>query len=127
YLEPVMTEPVEMFNPSDATGRAGRLRTGRMTGTIAVVVRNSMGAAVGGGEVEVRSRKLNYLSEYRWMLQRIADEAAEAAQSHFAPSSLTAFRPAHAGSAETVYQRFAFVSSLLASTDFDASLRLILN
>lgn len=121
----VVLEPVEVFNPSNASGHTGRLRPGRATGTITVVARSTTGTLLGTGNVEVRSRKLNYLSEYRWMLQRIADEAAEAAQSHFAPSALPAFSPSTEGHAETLYQRFSFVRALLGSAEFDAALQLV--
>jgi len=123
----VMVEPQEMFNPTDIGGLEGRLRPGRSTGTVSVIVHDEELAEVGTCEFEVRSRKLDYLSEYRWMLQRIAAEAAEILQSHFASSSLGVFRPDTIGTAETLYQRFAFIQSLLSSAEFEGALQVVLN
>lgn len=124
---PITVDPEDLFNRSDVDGKSGRLRPGRSTGTVSVKVRDGDRRLIGHCQLEVRSKKLNYVSEYRWMLQRIADEAAEVAQSSFAASSLGAFRPANAGSAEGLYQRFAFIQSLLAADDFRASLQMILH
>lgn len=126
-IGPVVIEPEEMFSASDDTGMSGRLRTERRTGTVVAAVTAASDSVSRRCELEVRSRKLEYLSEYRWMLQRIADEAAEAVQSQFAASSLTAFQPSSRGLAETVYQRFAFIQSLLGTTEFDAAIRLVIN
>lgn len=122
----VLVEPHELFDASDANGLVGRLRPRRSTGTVSIQARAPDGLLLGTSEVEVRSRKLNYLSEYRWMLQRIADESAEAVQSQFAASKLGAFRPHSIGDSETLYQRFAFIQSLLGSSEFRSSLAVLL-
>ena len=123
----VIVEPRELFDPSDSSGTTGRLRTRRSTGTVEVVVEDQTGALLGTCEIEVRARKLEYLSEYRWMLTRIAEEAAEILQSRFAASSLGVFRPDRAGTAETLYQQFAFLQAYLESEEFQDALQLILN
>ncbi len=123
----VIVEPVELFNASSTDGLSGRLRPKRSTGTVAVSVLDDERTVIGRCEFEVRARKLDYRSEYRWMLQRIADEAAEILQSRFAASSLGVFRPQTTANAETLYQRFAFIQSLVGSDEFAASLQLILN
>ena len=119
--------PEVMFNRSDGSGKSGRLRPGRATGTVHVTVLGEDDHVIGRCQFEVRSRKLDYLSEYRWMIQRIADEAAEVLQSSFAASSLGAFRPAATGTAQGLYQRFAFLQSLLAGDEFRAALQTILH
>jgi hypothetical protein len=123
----VAVTPEEIFNTSDGGGKTGRLRPGRSTGTVHVAVVGENRHVIGRCQFEVRSRKLNYLSEYRWMILRIADEAAEVLQSSFAASSLGAFRPAATGTAEGLYQRFAFIQSLLAGDEFRAALQTILH
>ena len=120
-------EPVEIFDRSDSSGLNGRLRPRGYTGTVNIQVRRPDSRLIGQLDVEVRSRKLDYLSEYRWMVQRIADEAAEAVQSYFAAGTLTAFRPSGIGEAETLYQRFAFLHSLLGSSEFQDALGVIQN
>lgn len=122
---PVVLEPTELFSPSSADAREGRLRTGTSTGIVEIRALSLAGEELGRGEIEVRSRKLNYLSEYRFMLQRIADEAAELVQLQFAPSLLRAFRPEGVGDAQTLYQRFAFVEAFVGSDEFEDALQLI--
>ncbi len=78
-------------------------------------------------DVEVRSRKLNYESEYRGMLLRLAEEGAELVQSSFAASSLPTFAPDKDTPADTLYQRFAFVQSFIDSGLFDESLEILRN
>lgn len=123
----VIIEPTELFDSSQSDGREGRLRPGRSTGTVTASVIHPDGAPIGFCELEVRARKLDYLSEYRWMLQRIAEEAAEIVQSRFAASALSVFQPDETRSPETIYQRFAFIQSLLDSEEFNGSIQLILN
>ena len=53
------------------------------TGIINVVVRSG-DQSVGQLELEVRSRKLEYRSEYRWMLRDIADRMTELLMNRFA-------------------------------------------
>jgi hypothetical protein len=125
--ERVVIEPTELFSPSDASGCTGRLRPRRATGSVVIQVRDRRtGTVLGTGEIEVRSRKLAYESDYRWMVQRIADECSEATQALFAPSALAVFRPSTATTTATLYQRFAFIQSRLGSPAFVAAMQQIL-
>ena len=110
-------EPSEIFSPNSADLVDGRLRTGRVTGTVRVSI-----VTQGGNrytcDFEVRSRKLNYETEYRRMMLRLAEEGAELLQSSFAPGSFGGFQPDQISDAQTLYQRFAFLESLLDSEVF---------
>ena len=117
-------EPQELCSVSDASCRSGRLKVGRATGSVRLEVRLSA-EITGRCEVEVRSRKLDYESEYRSMLGRIATEAAELAQSSFAPSSLRGLTPSTEANAETLYQRFAFLQALVESGELDRAFQII--
>lgn len=116
-------EPSELFSSSDSLAR-GRLSVGRSTGTVQIRVESSTGK-LGYADVEVRSRKLDYESEYRYMLLRIAQEAAELVQDAFAASVLRGFEPDAKGDAESLYQRFAFLQALLDSEAFDDAVHLV--
>lgn len=116
FADNLVLEPVELFDVSSADGRHGRLRTRRWTGTVEVTALVE-DAAIGRGELEVRSRKLTYESEYKWMLSGITAHSAELAQQAFSPAQLAALRPT-AGTAATLYQRFAFVQSFVESNEF---------
>lgn len=119
----VMTDPVEAFQPDTSDGRKGRLRTGLSTGVLQVSLRSGE-VTLGELELEVRSHKLNYLSEYRWMLRDIADQMAELVMDRFAASSAS-FTQDSTRDAVTLYQRFAFLRSLITSETFQSALHQI--
>jgi uncharacterized protein len=114
----------EIFWPDTDRGDRGRLWSGLNTGTVHVQIQRD-GAAVGTTAFEVRPAKLDYLQSYRWMLRDIAATTAELTMYPFAPAEQRfAIDPER--DAETLYQRFAFLHSLLASEDFQASMQQIL-
>jgi predicted component of viral defense system (DUF524 family) len=116
----VRIEPREIFDPDDASGWRGRIRTRSFTGTVFCDV--VAGANRGTVKLEVRSRKLRYRDEYRWMLHGIAAEGAELLMRRFAPAQLSAFEADPARDPITLYQRFAVLSTLLESTEVQAAL-----
>jgi predicted component of viral defense system (DUF524 family) len=123
-LGALVTDPEEAFQPDTEDGRKGRLRPGLGTGTLQVAVR--VGAIeLGRLDVEVRARKLNYRSEYRWMLRDIAEQMTELVMDRFAPTAAV-FAPDETRDAVTLYQRFAFLRALLTSETFQAALSQIL-
>ena len=107
-------EPQELFSPNNEDLSAGRFKAGRSTGTVRVTIARDRQEAA-WCDVEIRSRKLHYESEYRWMLGRIAEVAAELVQAKFSANSLPNFEPRSERDALTLYQRFAFVQSILQS------------
>lgn len=119
-LAVIATDPEEAFQPDSLDGRKGRLRPGLSTGTLQVVLRNGE-ATLGRLELEVRSRKLNYMLEYRWMLRDIASQMTELVMDRFAISSAS-FTHDSARDAVTLYQRFAFLRSLFMSESFQVAL-----
>jgi predicted component of viral defense system (DUF524 family) len=123
-LGTLVTDPEEAFHPDTADGRKGRLRPGLGTGTLQVALRSG-DTELGKLEVEVRARKLNYRSEYRWMLRDIADQMTELVMDRFAPTA-TAFTLDETRDAVTLYQRFAFLRALLTSDTFQAALSQII-
>ena len=120
----VETDPEEIFQPDTKDGKKGRLRPGLFVGTIQVVLRNGT-ATLGQLELEVRSRKLNYLSEYRWMLRDIANQMTELVMDRFAASG-SVFSHEDTRDAVTLYQRFAFLRALISSESFQLALGEIL-
>ena len=122
----VRLEPAELFSASSAGLHRGRIQVGRATGTVRITAHLEDGTRA-MCDVEVRSRKLNYESEYRGMLLRLAEEGAELVQSSFAASSLPTFAPDKDTPADTLYQRFAFVQSFIDSGLFDESLEILRN
>jgi len=124
-IGPVTLEPAELIWPDSDDWLAGRLRPGLSTGVLAFRVLAGE-RELGRVNFEVRSRKLDYLSRYRWMLENVADDLAELLMERFAPSELR-FKPAESVDAQTLYERFAFLKSLFSGPTFEASLHQILS
>lgn len=119
-FERIECEPAEIFFPDDQTRIRGRLRPGLNTGSLDVRIFRD-GVELGALELEVRSRKLDYLSEYRWMLRDIATQVAEFVMQRFGASSLT-FSPDSNRDAVTLYQRFAFLKAMFSDEAFQRAL-----
>jgi predicted component of viral defense system (DUF524 family) len=117
----VETDRPEIFVPDDLTGMSGRLKPGLFTGTapIGVIVNHQRVAEV---RLEIRSVKLEYLRDYRWMLRDVADIATELAMDSFAPSEQR-FQPNADADAATLYQRFSFLRDALHEERFVAAVR----
>ncbi|WP_328811372.1 DUF2357 domain-containing protein [Rhodococcus sp. NBC_00294] len=99
----------------------GRLKPRRWIGTVVLRIECSTGTAV--LPIEVRSRKLLYRSEYRWMLAGISDKLVDLVLHAFSPSEVAAFTASPDGEdARTVYQRFASLTARLRSPDVQAAL-----
>ncbi len=120
----VAVEPAELFYPDQEDGRSGRLRTGLYTGTVPVRVFLDQ-QELGRLSFEVRSRKLDYLRHYQWMLGDIAERLTEALMERFAPAERR-FALDETKDAKTLYQRFAFLKHLLSGDAFEAAMHRIL-
>ncbi len=77
-------------------------------------------------EFEIKSYKIDYQDEYRSMLNKIAEKTAELILKAGSPVSNT-FEIDPNTDAQTLYQRFAFVKSLIDSREFDAAIGRILS
>jgi predicted component of viral defense system (DUF524 family) len=115
---PAEIEPGELFsldpdasNEIGASIGRGRLRTGNYVGAVDIVVTASNGSQL-TGLLEVRSTKLDFENQYRWMLAGVASEAAELLLRSFSPAQV-GLRPDVAGRGETIYQQVAFLSAIL--------------
>jgi uncharacterized protein len=117
----VSTDPEDFFQPDLDSGMRGRLRPGLATGLVRVVLRSEV-TVIGQLELEVRSSKLSYRSQYRWMLKDIADQMTELVMMRFASSS-TSFEQDTTRDAVTLYQRFEFLRSLLADETMQVALQ----
>ena len=123
-LDLLQTDPEELFQSDGGRGATGRLRPGLSTGTVQVALRCGV-KLLGQLEIEIRSRKLAYRSEYRWMLRDIAERMTALVMDRFAASEAR-FITDEARDAETLYQRFAFLKALIDSESFQAALAEIL-
>jgi len=122
---PVVLEPREVFSPDSSDWRTGRLRPGLYTGTLPVVIMSG-GQELGRAVFEVRSRKLDYLNQYQWMLEEIADSMAELVMERFAPTEQR-FRVDGSADAATLYARFAMLKWLFSGEAFEAAIQQVLS
>ena len=121
----ITTDRPEIFRRDKVHGRTGRIRTGLYTGTLPVTLRAG-DHLLGSFELEVRARKLDYLSHYRWMLRDLADVFAEVVMRRFAPTEAY-FSPRWDLDAPTLYQRFAFLKSIIEDDTLDGAISQILS
>lgn len=121
---PVALDPVELFSPDRAGAPKGRLRPGLHTGML-VITACLDGRLLGRARFEVRSRKLDYLKQYRWMLRDVADGLAELVMERFAPTEQR-FAQEPGRDPVTLYQRFAFLAGLISGETFEAAVHQIL-
>ena len=121
----VSTDHPEIFQRSTSAGISGRLRPGLYVGSLDVGVTVD-GVLAGVVSLEVRSRKLAYESEYRWMLRDLSESAAEIVQSAFSPSSWQ-FGADPTQDSKTLYQRFAFLRGMLCSDVLSTAFDQVLN
>lgn len=113
----------ELFLPDDDFGRAGRLRPAQRVGLLNVAFRTG-NSPLGTASFEVRARRLEYATEFRWMLRDIAELCAEAVLEAFAPTEQR-FALNEDAAARTAYQRFSFLRSLLRDETFAAAVEQI--
>jgi uncharacterized protein len=106
-----ITEPQELFEADDPTGRTGRLRPRLSTGTVDASLFVGRERLV-TFSFEVRSRKLDYKSEYRWMLRDVAEHMTELVMQRFAASRM-AFEVDERRDAATLYEQFEFLRAAL--------------
>ena len=120
-----LLEPKELFSRDVADGRHGRLVTGNRTGRLPITLRLP-GRDEATAWVEVRSRKLTYLTDYRHMLADIANAATEVVMERFAPT-VQRFSPDESSAPRTLYQRFAFIQTLVRDDTFQAAIHRVLH
>lgn len=120
-----LLEPQELFSLDVRSGEYGRLRPGSHAGRLLVTLRQTDGSPATAW-VEVRSRKLDYLTDYRHMMRDIAEVSAEALMERFAPT-VQRFEPDESSDPRTLYQRFAFVQALVRDDAFQAAIQRVLH
>ena len=113
----------ELFSFDDASNTHGRLLPKQHVGRIKVAIHGS--ASDGLVTLSVRPKKLEQDTEYRRMLDDIAETATEAILQGFAPSTIALLHDA-ARDPRLLYQQFAFLHARL-STSGERDLAMIIN
>ena len=114
----------EVVQPNLARPKLGRIETGLHTGMVALVLATG-DTEVGRSIVEVRTSKIDYRSDYRTMLDRIAELTVALVMNVRAPSAARmATDPTL--NVETAHQRLAFARSALSDPVFAAAVERVL-
>ena len=117
------SDNADILSSDELGSRRGRLRPGSNTGSVAIEISGD-GLVLGSATFEVRSRKLNYRTHYRWMLRDITEEASGILLQQFA-SAAQRFIPHDALPANTAYERFSFLRATLTSPRLVAAFGMI--
>jgi predicted component of viral defense system (DUF524 family) len=107
-------------------GYRGRIDTGIYVGLLTLrLIDAKTEREVSEAVVEIRSRKLNYEQDYRYMLEDIASRCCELLMELRAPVTQR-FSPADSEEAQTLVQRLSFLKALVGSEEFQNALHRII-
>lgn len=116
-----------IVNPSQLEPSIGRLTPGNNVGTISLnILPLDSQEPCGVLKLEVQSVKVDYRKHYREMLGDIADRCNELLLRANTPVSQM-IEPVFSGNAKTLYQRFAFLKSILESQEFSDAVQKIIS
>jgi len=115
----------KIVHRSKANKSCGRINTGIFVGTLTLDIVNENSEKISKVDLEVRSVKTSYRKDYRFMLEFIAEKCTDLLMLHTSPVTQS-FKPDQELDPETLYQRFAFIKSILDSDEFKQSVNRIL-
>lgn len=111
-----LEEKTNIVKHSQIARNQGRITPGIYVGRLPLNVKSENGE-VSEIAVEVRSTKADYRTEYRIMLEDIAKECVDLLMIHSSPVTQR-YTINYEVESKTLYQRFAFVKSIVDSDDF---------
>lgn len=106
-----------IISHSNLNSSTGRLSPNIYVGTLQLDVLNNDEKKCGTVELEVQSRKTDYRTEYRFMLEEITEKCTDLLMQYTSPANQP-FDVDHDNDPQTLYQRFAFLKSVLDSEEF---------
>jgi uncharacterized protein len=116
----------ELLIPDKAgDGRKGHLRPGQRVGLLPIQLQSG-NRILGRAALEVRSRKFDYLSHFRWMLRDIAYQSIAALMQRFAPTHIrlesdTSRDPVSA------YQTFRLIRAVIEDSLVQGAIHTVIN
>jgi len=118
-------ESSEIVEPSPFKSSEGRISPNIYTGTLLLTVFNSENEALGEVALEVQSIKSSYREDYRFMLESITEKCTDLLLQANSPVSHN-FETDYKKDNESLYQRFAFIKSVINSDEFKESIHRII-
>jgi len=120
-------EPTEIVSRSKTNSSSGRISPNIYVGTLTLdIIYCKSKEKCARINLEVRSVKTTYRTDYRQMLVDITDQCTDLLMLHSSPVSQT-FTIDFNKDAQTLYQRFTFLKSIIDSEEFDDSVHKILS
>lgn len=117
----------EIVSQSNINQSSGRISPNIYVGTLSIdVLKTSTQQKCGEIKLEVQSVKTSYRQDYRHMLEEITEKCTNLLMQHSSPVSQF-FEVDFTADAATLYQRFAFIKSILDSTEFNDAAHKILS
>jgi hypothetical protein len=118
----------QIIQPQISKPHLGRIAPNIYVGTFSLPIQYiKTKAQVGNVELEVQSIKTSYREDYRDMLEYITEKCTDLLLQSNAPV-LQTFDPDYTRDWKTLYQRFAFIKSVIDTDDFtDAVHRIVTN
>ena len=120
-------EPSEIVSNSKTKNQStGRISPNIYVGTLNIaVIESTENKKCSEVMLEVQSAKTSYRSDYRHMLEEITDKCTDLLLQHSSPA-FQYFEPDFNVDSRTLYQRFAFIRSVLNSVEFNEAVNKIL-
>lgn len=121
-----LLRPSEIVSHSNISESSGRIKPSIYVGTLNIdVLKSGTNNKCGEFKLEVQSVKANYRNDYRLMLEDITEKCTDLLLQYNSPVSQN-FEVDYNADAKTLYQRFAFIKSIIDSVDFDDAIHKIL-
>lgn len=119
-------EASEIVSQSKVNASSGRISPNIYVGTLTLnILDRETEEKCSEVKLEVQSVKTSYREDYRHMLEEITEKCTELLLQHSSPVSQF-FEADFNGDANTLYQRFAFIKSILDTIEFNDSIHKIL-
>ena len=117
----------DIISRSKVNESSGRISPNIYVGTLSIdVLISATEEKCGEVKLEVQSVKTTYREDYRHMLEEITEKCTDLLLQHSSPVSQF-FEVDFSADANTLYQRFAFIKSILDSVEFNDSVHKILS
>jgi len=125
-FRPIETDLDDIIVPDHPDdGRSGHLKPGNRVGLLPVQL-SSSGVPIGQFAVEIRSRKLDYLTDFRWMLRDIAAQSVGMLLQDFAPTHVR-LESDPSRSPESAYEIFRLIDAVLRDPIVVAAIYAVIN
>ncbi|MBN8571347.1 MAG: DUF2357 domain-containing protein [Ignavibacteria bacterium] len=118
--------PSEIVSRSKVDKSSGRIAPNIYVGTLSIDVLDKDEIKCGEVKLEVQSVKTSYREDYRYMLEEITEMCTDLLLQHSSPVSQN-FETNFDADSKTLYQRFAFIKSIIDSEEFNDSVHKIIS